>query len=132
VGNACRGGAYAGIEVIVKAHVCLFTDSLAPSGVGEHMLTLAAELADRYELSFVCPGGDAGAPVLTRAAEIGLEVEPLEVRGEPAADGELRDFLESRRVDLFHCHAGITWEGHAGVRAAHGHVPGIVRTEHLV
>ncbi len=26
------------------AHVCLFTDSLAPSGVGEHMLTLAEEL----------------------------------------------------------------------------------------
>ncbi len=116
----------------MKPHVCLFTDSLKPSGVGEQMLTLAEELTDRYDLSFVCPGGPASASVLATASELRLEVKALEVRGDPAADAELRDFLRRRGVDLLHCHAGVAWEGHVGVRAAHGAVPAILRTEHLV
>jgi glycosyltransferase involved in cell wall biosynthesis len=115
----------------VTAHVCLFTDSLAPSGVGQHILTLAEELQGRYRLSFVCPPGSGGTPLLERASELGLEVLPLEVRGDASADAELRAFLRDRQVDVFHVHAGITWEGHAGVRSAAGHVPGLVRTEHL-
>lgn len=113
------------------AHVCLFTDSLAPSGVGQHMLTLAEELQDRYHLSFLCPPGPGGTPLLERAANAGLEAEPLEVRGESSADAALQRFLGEREVDVFHVHAGITWEGHACVAAAAGHVPAIVRTEHL-
>ncbi|HEV8158200.1 MAG TPA: hypothetical protein VGP58_04165 [Pyrinomonadaceae bacterium] len=39
----------------MKPKLCLYTDSIEPSGVGEHMLTLAAELSRRFCISFVCP-----------------------------------------------------------------------------
>jgi glycosyltransferase involved in cell wall biosynthesis len=112
--------------------VCLFTDSLEPSGVGEHMLTLAAALRERYRVSFVCPPSPSGLPVLARARALSLETLPLEVRDAPAAQAALRHWLRARRVDVFHGHAGIGWEGHAGVYAARAAgVRGLLRTEHL-
>jgi hypothetical protein len=96
------------------------------------MLMLAEELRDRHEFSFVCLPGPGGTAFLERAAGLGLEVGPLEVRGEPRADAELGAFLQRCRVDLFHSHAGSSLEGHAGVRAAAAcGVADIVRTEHL-
>ena len=51
-------------------NVCLFTDSLEPSGLGEHMLTLAAELLPRYRVLFVCPPTARGQKLLARARQI--------------------------------------------------------------
>ncbi len=116
----------------VKPSVCLFTDSLAPSGVGEHMLTLAAELRGRYALSFACPPSPSGVPLLARARKMGLATLPLEVRGEREASERLGGWLRAQRVRVFHGHAGVAWEGHDGVRAARAAaVPSVVRTEHL-
>jgi glycosyltransferase involved in cell wall biosynthesis len=110
----------------------LFSDSLAPSGVGEHMLTLARQLQDRCALSLICPPSPSGLRLLDRAAQMGLATLPLEVRGAREADRRLAAWLSAQRVDIFHCHAGVAWEGHAGVRAARAaEVPGVVRTEHL-
>jgi glycosyltransferase involved in cell wall biosynthesis len=112
--------------------VCLFTDSLSPSGVGEHMLTLAEELLDDYTLSFVCPPSPTGDVLLDRAGDMGLAVLGLEVRGDPEASGHLGRWLQEQQIDIFHCHAGVTWEGQEGVRAASAaDVPTVVRTEHL-
>lgn len=113
----------------MAGRVCLFTDSMAPSGVGQHMLTLADELRHRYQVSFVCPPGPGGSPLLARAADLGLEVWPLDSHGEP--DAELHAFLQRGRIDVLHSHAGSSLEGHTGVRAARPEVRGIVRTEHL-
>ncbi len=116
----------------MKQRVCLFTDSLEPSGVGEHMLTLASELVDRFAMSVVCPPTPAGLRLLDRVGDLGVTAVPLEVRGEPSADDELARWLRQEEVDLFHAHAGVSWEGQPGVRAAHSAgVRRIARTEHL-
>ena len=113
-------------------HVCLFTDSLVPSGVGQHMLTLAAELREHYRVSVVCPPSAGGLALLERAAAMGLDTRALTVRGKRRGQEALGRWLRARQVDLFHAHAGIGWEGHAGISAARlAGVPVVVRTEHL-
>lgn len=113
--------------------VCLYTDNLKPSGLGEHMLTLAAELRGRYALSLVCPPSPDGLAVMARARAMGVETFGVELTGNPEGAGQLRDHLAARRVEVFHLHAGNLWEGHDGsvpaARAAG--VPVVVRTEHL-
>ena len=112
--------------------LCLFTDSVAPSGVGEHMLTLAAELHERFRISFVCPPTPQGRPLLQRARAMGLQTLALSVGDEPVAQRTLRDWLHRQRVEIFHGHAGITWEGHDGIYVARAAgVPVVLRTEHL-
>ena len=51
----------------MKPTVCLFTPSMAPSGVGEHMLALAEELRESFTLSLVCPPSPSGSRLLERA-----------------------------------------------------------------
>ncbi|MCX6049382.1 MAG: glycosyltransferase family 4 protein [Chloroflexi bacterium] len=123
------------ISAVVKGTgpaICLFTDSLDPSGVGEHMLALASNLLYRYPILFVCPSSPKGDYVLERAAAIGCRTLALEVRGAPAAQAILADELRQMAVEIFHCHAGIGWEGHAGIYVARdSDIPVIIRTEHL-
>lgn len=116
-----------------KITVCLYTDSQDPSGMGEHMLTLAAGLHDRYHILFVCPPGDKGDPFLERAQAMGCTILPLDWHAEPDSAATLRHYLHELEVAVFHCHAGIGWEGHAGIRIARScELPmAIVRTEHL-
>jgi glycosyltransferase involved in cell wall biosynthesis len=112
--------------------VCLFTDSLYPSGVGEHLFDLAAELRKQYRLAFVCPPSRVGRLLLDRIAALGVETVPLEVRGEPTARQRLATWLRARRIEVFHGHAGCGWEGYEGIYAARAaRVPAVVRTEHL-
>ena len=117
----------------MKPRLCLFTDSLEPSGVGEHMLLLAHELKNQYRMAFVCPPSFHGAPFLERAAQDGMQTFALRVEnGTAAAHDELQLWLRSEQIAIFHGHAGIGWEGHAAVFAARrADVPHIVRTEHL-
>ena len=111
--------------------MCLFTDSLEPSGVGEHMLTLAACRPAGDQLALVCPPTPSGSQLLERARALGLETLALAVRDQDA-ERQLARWLGARRFDLFHCHAGIGWEGHHGIYAARtAGVPRVVRTEHL-
>ena len=100
--------------------------------MGEHMLALAGQLLAAYPILFVCPPTAKGQWVLERARQLGCQVLALEVRGDPAAAAVLRKQLRARGVQVFHCHAGIGWEGHAGVYAARAAgVPVVVRSEHL-
>lgn len=109
--------------------LCLYTDSLEPSGVGRHMLMLADKLRDRYRVSFVCPPTTGGMPLLKEAGALGLRTLALEA-DDPR--GALRDWLRATGVEVFHAHAGIGWEGHPGIHAARAAgVPTVVRTEHL-
>lgn len=112
--------------------VCLFTDSLAPSGVGEHMLLLAEALRGDHSMSLVCPPSPSGLRLLERARGLGLATAELAARGGREAGERLGVFLRDQRVDLFHCHAGVMPEGHEGVRAARAAgVASVLRTEHL-
>lgn len=111
--------------------VCLITDSADPSGMGEHMLTLAAELITRYRILFVCPPGDKCNRFLERAEALGCAVLPLAVDGSRTAAKTLQWWLRELKVELVHAHAGIGWEGHASTSAAYEQGIPIVRTEHL-
>lgn len=112
--------------------ICLFTDSADPSGMGEHMLILALQLLERYRVLFACTHCEKGDGFLDRAEALGCIRVALPGHDPQAANQELQWWLREMGVDVFHCHAGIGWEGHAGVRAAHeAGVPIIIRTEHL-
>lgn len=116
----------------MKPGLCLFTDSLEPSGVGEHMLTLAAELCQEYRLYLVAPPGESGSALLARAQKAGITTLPLQVTRDPRAMARLRSWLSAHDVTIFHAHAGIGWEGHAGIVAARvAGTPVVLRTEHL-
>ena len=112
--------------------ICLFTDSQDPSGMGEHMLILATQLLETYRVLFVCPHCDKGTSYLARAEALGCTIAPLPVNDQAAAMNALQWWLEELEVAVFHCHAGIGWEGHWGIQVAHdANVPVIIRTEHL-
>lgn len=102
----------------------LATDSGEPSGVGEHMLTLAQALAERFDI-VIAARHDAGT-LLARAAAAGLRIRAFD----PQALFEFRRWL-SATADLLHVHAGIGWEGHDLARAGKAAGLPVVRTEHL-
>lgn len=113
-------------------NICLFTDSREPSGLGEHMLTLAAELLPHYRVLFVCPPTDRGQKLLARARQLGCSIMALNLDSETSAYAALERRLRRLAICVFHCHAGIGWEGQRGVHAARqAGVPVVVRTEHL-
>jgi glycosyltransferase involved in cell wall biosynthesis len=110
---------------------CLVTDSREPSGVGEHMLALAAKLRPHVRVLFACPPSPTGQLCLDRA--VGLGLETLAFGWErPHAGDRFAAWLDARGVDVCHVHAGIAWEGFDVVSAARqSGVPVVIRTEHL-
>ncbi len=107
-----------------RRRLFLLTESPAPSGVGEHMLTLAEGLGGDYD---VVVGAVAGTGLLERARSAGLPVKAID----PAAPQDLARWFARSRPDVVHVHAGIGWEGHASACAAHDAGVAVVRTEHL-
>ncbi|MEG3166600.1 glycosyltransferase [Sphingomonas sp. LB3N6] len=103
--------------------ICLLTDSLAPSGVGAHMMMLAEGLAGD-EIVFA---GRPATGLLERAAAKGFGVKMLD----DDDDDALTRWMKRSAPDIVHVHAGIGWEGHAAVRAAQAAGVPVVRTEHL-
>lgn len=101
--------------------ICMLTDSLAPSGVGAHMMMLAEGLAGD-EIVFA---GRPATGLLERAAARGFAVKMLD------DDAALTRWMQRSAPDIVHVHAGIGWEGHAAVRAAQAAGVPVVRTEHL-
>lgn len=115
------------------SRLCIFTDSEEPSGMGKHMLTLAAELHGEYHIALVCPPSISGQKLLRQAENIGLEAYALAAPyHRPEGIKALCEWLRETGVDIFHCHAGIGWEGFGGIQAARiAGVPIVIRTEHL-
>jgi predicted dehydrogenase/glycosyltransferase involved in cell wall biosynthesis/threonine dehydrogenase-like Zn-dependent dehydrogenase len=104
--------------------VVLATDSLDPSGMGEHMLALARGLKGTYDVTLALMPG-AGNGLLYRAARHGIAVKAIE------SPEDLRVWLSTSAVDLLHIHAGIAWEGHAFALAGIDCGLPVIRTEHL-
>ena len=101
----------------------LATDSKAPSGMGEHMLALAAALGSERAVGIAAPAGSA---LLDRAVAGGHAVKAL-----PGDRQALARWLDGSDAELIHVHAGIGWEGHALALAARDVGVPVVRTEHL-
>jgi predicted dehydrogenase/glycosyltransferase involved in cell wall biosynthesis/NADPH:quinone reductase-like Zn-dependent oxidoreductase len=111
-------------SVTERPRIVLATDSLNPSGMGEHMLALGRGLSDRWDVTLAVTPEDK-TNLLPRAARHGLGIKRVDNAG------ELGDWLANASIDLLHIHAGIGWEGHeiAAAGAASG-IP-VIRTEHL-
>ena len=122
-------------QLATGIHVCFFTDSLEPSGVGVHLLNLMRWLSPaRYEMSLVCPDTAGGRQLMARAARLGATVHPLTVRDrrDQASIDRLHHILTNEGITIFHSQVGISWEGMLGLRVAHrAGVPIRVVTEHL-
>lgn len=103
---------------------CLMvTDSPEPSGVGEHMLTLAGAMpSGTATLAF--PDHAAGRALAARATAAGLAARVF-------APGHADHLIAAVPARIVHVHAGIGWEGHGLVAAAARAGRAVVRTEHL-
>lgn len=104
------------------SRICLLTDSLSPSGVGAHMLTLATGMVGDEVIMAARPG----TGLIERAAALGFAVKAFD-----DDQDRLRHWLTQAAPDLIHVHAGIGWEGHSAVRSALAAGIPVVRTEHL-
>lgn len=111
----------------MKHRIVLATDSLDPSGMGEHMLTLGAALKDEYDIVLAAPTGANNADLLRRGATLGLAIKTFEL----AKLEQFQHWMQARGVHMVHVHAGIGWEGHGLVRAAKAAGAIVLRTEHL-
>ncbi len=106
----------------MTAYLILATDSPDPSGVGVHMLTLAAALPPPWRARLLLPDHDAGRDLAARGQAAGLDAIAV-----PEGDWE----AALAGAALVHVHAGIGWEGHGLVRSARAARARVVRTEHL-
>ena len=107
-----------------RLHIVLATDSREPSGMGEHMLTLAASLRADFVITIAAldvPEVD----MLSRAARLELGIKAL------STSGDLESWLRQTDVSLLHVHAGIGWEGHELARAGLACDIPVIRTDHL-
>jgi len=103
--------------------IVLATDSAVPSGVGEHMLTLAGVLAPNYVVALAFPPDGDGPRFLARSLAAGF--------GTVTVDPSFGGWLRAHRPAILHVHAGIGWEGHELVEAGRNLGITVVRTEHL-
>ena len=104
------------------SRIVLATDSLNPSGMGEHMLTLAQSLRSGFDVTLAAA---AGTELLTRAASCGLAVKAIDDHA------KFKIWLQATGAELLHVHAGIGWEGHEIARAGVACAIPVIRTEHL-
>lgn len=123
-----------------RPFVAFYTDSAEPSGMGEHMLTLADEVSRAeaagsrsgrgVDVAFVCHDGERVREFAEAARRRGHEANVLPEGA--AAWRALSAWLAARRPDLLHVHAGVGWEGLAAPGLARrAGVPAVLRTEHL-
>ncbi len=115
--------------------VALFCDSLTPSGVGRVMDTLALHLNKRGLGVFVVCDPDAGADELWERTQAhrcdGVRLR-LRTPDDHQARAQLQAKLREWKIEVFHSHNGIAWEGHEGILSAReAGVPLVVATEHL-
>ncbi|MFK3852459.1 glycosyltransferase [Agrobacterium pusense] len=107
-----------------RRRIVLATDSLNPSGMGEHMLALGRALSTRWDIT-LCLIFEDRAGLLPRAARYGLGVKLA------ANHSEFHVWFAKTDISLLHVHAGIGWEGHDFAAAETVERIPVIRTEHL-
>ncbi len=107
-----------------RRRIVLATDSLDPSGLGEHMLTLGLALREDWDVTIAILSGSA-PDLITRAARHGLAVKTS------FDTADFAQWLTTSDTSLLHVHAGIGWEGHELARAGMSCGIPVIRTEHL-
>lgn len=112
--------------------LCLYTPSADPSGMGAHMVDLAAELSGSLDVSVMAWATEAGRQLLARAAAVGATPLPLPHPRDPAFADSVVGHLTDSPAEVFHIHVGYGKEDFDGARAARlAGVPAVVQTQHL-
>ena len=114
-----------------RLSICLYTPSVDPSGMGSHMLDLAAEYLPGADVSVLCWETVSGRRVLDRAAALGARTQALPHPRDPGFADAIVTFLTDHPTDVFHVHVGSGRENFDGARAARrAGVPAVVQTQH--
>ena len=108
-----------------SGQIVMVTDSPDPSGLGHHMITLAAALQPQIRPRLAFRASVAAEGFAQKAKVRGIQCSIV-----PAGLG-WKTWLAGASPALVHIHAGIGWEGHEIVRAALELGLPVVRTEHL-
>lgn len=113
----------------------LVTDSEEPSGISEHVLSLAISFRDRYSVTLMAGDTSPAKTLLERARSASVHAVMMrmdELRRPDQQACRLSSLLGELAPDIMHLHAGISWEGQAlSWTARQCSVPAIIRTEHL-
>ena len=111
--------------------VCLYTPSADPSGMGGHMLDLAAEYAGRRDVAVLAWDTAPGRRLLERAEALGAR--PVALPHPRAADfgAVIAAHLRAHPPEVFHVHVGTGREDFDGARVARAEgVPAVLQTQH--
>lgn len=115
-----------------RLSVCLYTPSVDPSGMGTHMLDLAAAYLPDVQVSVMCWPTPSGQRVLARAAALGATPLALPHPRSPSFADTVVHMLQEHAADVFHLHVGTGREDFDGARAARrAGVGAVVQTLHL-
>jgi glycosyltransferase involved in cell wall biosynthesis len=111
--------------------VLMVTESIEPSGLGEHMITLAGALPRGVRATLVFPSTYAGLNSTRRAREAGLSAVALPLAALTQGTPTFGAALDGIRPDVVHLHAGVPEEGHKLAAAARSWgARAVIRTEH--
>ncbi len=111
--------------------VCLYTPSADPSGMGAHMVDLAAEYARGRDVSLLAWDTAPGRSLLRRAEAVGARAVALPHPRSAGFAAAVGAHLHEHPADVFHVHVGTGREDFDGARAARAAgVPAVVQTQH--
>ena len=115
-----------------RRSICLYTPSADPSGMGAHMLDLAAEYVRSADVTVLAWPTVPGQRLLDRAAAVGARTLPLPRPRDPRFGATIEDHLAACPADVFHVHVGTGRENFDGARAARrAGVPAVLQTQHF-
>ncbi len=115
-----------------RLSVCLYTPSMDPSGMGGHMVDLAAEYAPDVDVTVMAWATPAGRRVLDGAAAVGATALSLPRPRDPDFADTIAWYLQEHPIDVFHIHVGTGRENFDGARAARAAgVAAVVQTLHM-
>jgi type II secretory pathway predicted ATPase ExeA len=89
------------------------TDSPDPSGVGEHMMTLATALRDEVRIGLIFSDSGSGKALACRGRTAGLDTCTVPAQSLVEGGAGLIEVLEAWRPDILHIHAGIAGQRYA-------------------
>ncbi len=111
--------------------MCLYTPSADPSGMGAHMLELAAQLVDAWDVSVLAWPTPPGQHLLAQAEALGARAVALPHPRAPGFGAAVEAHLHRHPAQVFHVHVGTGREDFDGARAARqAGVPAVLQTQH--
>lgn len=115
-----------------RLSICLYTPSYDPSGMGGHMLDLAAAFRRDHEVTLMAWPTAGGQRLLDGARALGVRTVALPRPRDPDFGPAVTRALHAHPADVFHVHVGTGREDFDGARAARAAgTPLVLQTLHL-